>query len=190
MKIRFKKLTPVFFLFLSVNLWSQKPEPPKPPANALYAELLGNGFLYSLNYDRLIYHDENLSITARAGLTPGFVNLFRGIGIPIEVNGLFLRKNGHSAEAGPGFCWFNGKSTYRNDQQQQVTTLRYNALNVTLRLGYRYTQPGGGLILRAAFIPVFSVVSSELENTGRFLPFNKPFTPWAGVSVGYTFKHK
>jgi hypothetical protein len=190
MKIYFKKLTLVYLLFHSANLWSQKTEFPKPPANVLYAELLGNGFLYSLNYDRLIYHDENLSLTARAGISPGFVNLFRGIGIPMEVNSLFFRKNGHSAEAGPGFAWFNGKSTYRNDQLQQVTTSRYNALNVTMRLGYRYSQPGGGLILRAAFIPVFSVVKPEFDFPGRFLPFDKPFTPWAGLSVGYAFKNK
>jgi hypothetical protein len=189
MKIPFKLLTQVFILFFSVNLWAQKAEPPKPPADALYAELLGNGFLYSLNYDRLIYHDENLSIIARAGLAPGFVNLFKGIGIPIEVNSLFLRKNGHSAEAGPGFTWFNGKSTYRNDQLQQVTTSRYNMLNVTLRLGYRYAQPGGGLIFRAAFIPVFSVVRPEFDVPGRFLPFDNSFTPWAGLSVGYAFKN-
>lgn len=168
----------------------QRESPPKPPVNAVYSELLGNGFMYSINYDRLIYHDENLSITARAGITPGFVSLFRGVGLPFELNALFLRKNGHNAEAGPGFSWFNGKSTYRNENREVVTSSRYNVCDVTLRLGYRYVQPGGGLIIRTAFIPVFSIVSPEEVRTQNFFPFGKPFTPWAGLSIGYAFRER
>ncbi len=170
--------------------YAQREAPPKPSVNVVYAELLGNGYMYSLNYDRLIYHDENLSITARAGITPGFVNLFRGVGIPLEMNAQFLRNNGHSAEAGPGFSWFNGKSVYRNEERDLITSVRYNVCNVTLRFGYRYAQPGGGLILRAAFIPSFNVVAPEEVRIQNFFPFGKAFTPWAGLSIGYAFKNK
>ena len=158
--------------------------------NALYAELLGNGFAYSLNYERLIYGDERLGLSARIGIAPGFINLFKGFGLPLEVNAAFLRRKGHMAEMGAGFAWFYGKSRYRNADRELVTTGFYNVCDVNLRIGYKYCRPEGGFLFRAAFLPTFAVISPAEVRGNDFFPFGKVFTPWAGISVGYAFKNK
>lgn len=159
-----------------------------PSKNALYAELLGNGFAYSLNYERLIYSDDMVGISTRIGIAPGFINLFTGFGLPLEANVTFLRRKGHMAEAGPGFTWFYGKSRYRNEKRELVTSSDYHVCDVTLRIGYKYCKPTGGFLFRAAFVPAFAVVSPPEVRSGSFFPFGKTFTPWAGISVGYAFK--
>lgn len=157
-----------------------------PRKNAVYAEFLGNGFAYSLNYERQIYNDEKLAIGTRIGIAPGFITLFTGFGLPLEANVTFLRKNGHMAEAGTGFAWFYGKSKYRNEDREIVNTGFYNVCDVTLRIGYKYVGPKG-FLFRAGFIPTFAVVSPPVVRNNNFFPFGKTFTPWAGLSLGYAF---
>lgn len=156
------------------------------PKNAVYAEFLGNGYAYSLNYERSFYSDENLALGARIGIAPGFVPMFTGVGLPLELNVSFLRKNGHAAEVGPGFTWFYGKSRYRNEERKLVTTGFYNVCDVTFRLGYKYTA-ANGFLFRAAFIPTFAVISPVEVRDNNFFPLGKAFTPWAGISIGYVF---
>lgn len=164
--------------------------PPQPAKNMLYAELLGNGFAYSLNYERLLYNDEKLGLLGRIGIAPGLLNIFKGFGLPLEVNANFLRSpKGHMAEAGAGFTWFYGKSRFRNEKREIETTPFYNVCDINLRIGYKYSQPGGGFLFRAGFIPVFAVVSPEVVRNNDFFPFGKTFTPWAGLSVGYAFRN-
>lgn len=164
--------------------------PPRPAKNMLYAELLGNGFAYSLNYERLIYDDEKLGLSTRIGIAPGFVPMFTGFGLPLELNSSFLRHpKGHMAEAGVGFAWFYGKSRFRNEERELETTPFYHVCDITLRIGYKYAQPGGGFLFRAGFVPVFAVVSPEIVRNANFFPFGKTFTPWAGLSVGYAFRN-
>lgn len=163
--------------------------PPGPAKNMLYAELLGNGFAYSLNYERLLYNDEKLGISARIGIAPGFIHIFKGFGLPLELNANFLRHyKGHMAEAGVGFAWFYGKSQFRNEDRELETTPFYNVCDINLRIGYKYAQPGGGFLFRAGFLPVFAVVSPKVVRENNFFPFGKTFTPWAGISVGYAFR--
>lgn len=158
-----------------------------PSKNSVYAEFLGNGFAYSFNYERLIYNDEKLAIATRIGIAPGFVPMFTGFGLPLEANITFLRHNGHMAEMGPGFTWFYGKSRYRNEKRELVNTGFYNVCDVTIRIGYKYVGTKG-LLLRAAFIPTFAVVSPTEVRENNFFPMGKKFTPWAGISVGYAFR--
>lgn len=155
--------------------------------NAVYAEFLGNGFAYSLNYERQIYSDEKLAIGARIGIAPGFIPMFTGFGLPLEANVSFLRKNGHMAEAGPGFTWFYGKSKFRNENRELINSGYYNVCDITLRIGYKYVGTRG-LLIRAAFIPTFAVVSPSVVRENNFFPMGKTFTPWGGISVGYVFK--
>lgn len=159
----------------------------KHSKNAAYAEFLGNGFAYSLNYERLLLQDNIMSIRARAGISAGFLNIFTGVGLPLELNFAFLEKNGHALECGTGFAWFNGKSSYRNKDRELVSSSRYNVCDINLRVGYRYQKPGNGLVLRAGFLPVFAVVSPPEVRNNSFFPFGKTFTPWGGISVGYAF---
>lgn len=168
--------------------WHKSHYGPTPPSkNAVYAEFLGNGFAYSLNYERRVYSDEKLAIGTRIGIAPGFIPMFQGFGLPLEANITFLRKNGHMAEMGPGFTWFYGKSRYRNEKRELVNTGFYNVCDVTLRIGYKYVGPKG-FLFRAAFIPTFAVVSPKEVRENNFFPMGKTFTPWAGISVGYAFR--
>ena len=155
--------------------------------NAVYMELLGNGFAYSLNYERLLLQDNLMTIRGRIGVTPGFVNLFKGIAIPLEVNACFIQTRGHALETGIGFTWFNGKSRYRNEDRELITSQPYNAGSVSVRVGYRYQLPGRGPVFRAGFLPTFSVFAPDEVRNNSFLPFGKTFTPWGGISAGYVF---
>jgi hypothetical protein len=155
--------------------------------NAVYMELLGNGFAYSLNYERLLLRDNLMTMRGRIGVTPGFVNLFKGIAIPLEVNACFIENRGHALETGIGFTWFNGKSRYRNKDLELITSQPFNAVSLSVRVGYRYQLPGRGPVFRAGFLPTFSVFSPDEVRNNSFLPFGKPFTPWGGLSAGYVF---
>ena len=41
------------------------------PKKSVYVELFGNGFLYSINYERIVYLDENWKLMPRGGISFG-----------------------------------------------------------------------------------------------------------------------
>jgi hypothetical protein len=135
--------------------------------NAFYVELLGNGLLYSLNYDRL-FADQ---ISGRVGIMLiGAANDTSAAGViaaPILANYLFGRGNSHF-EAGIGITLMSGAV----ENVEEIEEEGFSGAVGTATLGYRYQRPGGGFVFRAGLTPFFG--------GGGILP-------WFGLSFGYGF---
>ncbi len=160
-----------------------------PPApNSLYAELWGNGLIYSLNYDRLFSN----AIGARVGVSytaPEMVSL-----TTFPVMGYYLiglGSGGSKLELGLGLTLIlqpeNQATSFIGQPHDKI---RGNSVLGTATLGYRYQRADGGFIFRIGYTPFFGIFSGEKE----FVPYvptqyedNFRFMNWAGISFGYGF---
>ena len=137
---------------------------------SIFVEALGNGGLFSINYDRRI-RSGNDGFGLRLGLGAGTLytdskdNIKRYITLPFMVN--YIAGTGRSGiEGGIGITpgWASSKP---------VDDSRTSAW-ANLNLGYRFQPIKKGLMLRAIWSPILS--------------FNGYLDPsWAGVFVGYGF---
>lgn len=152
----------IVFIFNVVTL-------PQLKANSIYFEALGNGGLYSVNYDRLL--------TDNFGIRAGFMYLSK-IDIffvaaedilifPATLN--FFVGEKHKLELGAGLVFASVSNTsafgFKSDS---------GGSNIvgTATIGYRYQKPDGGFLFRIGFTPLFG--------TGGF-------EPWGGISLGFSF---
>ena len=135
--------------------------------NSIYGELLGSGFLLSLNYERELYRNENVKFNFRIGTgTAIFVNA-----VPLAGVNLLFGKNNNNFELG-----FNGIRTY-------AISIMGGDGNYVLAnpvLGYRYVSDKG-LVFRASFTPFFQLYDPDDWVTDEL------FVPFAGISLGYSF---
>jgi len=133
--------------------------------NIVSVELGGNGFIYSLNYSRLVCR--------RWIIRMGFVTLFDATdhseyGFPFEIYSRSISGK-HRFEIGAGLTSaLITEKGYKKD---------FNMF-AFLRFGYGYLKPGGRFYYRFGFTPIIDF-TSELNN--------KPFIPFGGISAGYTF---
>lgn len=135
------------------------------PKNALYFEFLGNGGLYSINYERQLYKSKDvwpfgsktLKLYGRGGLSAvAYSNLWGGT-FPIECSVAF-GKNKNYIESGIG-CTF--------------TYLSFSGFDhpiIPVRIGYRLEI--GEYLFRLGLTPYFDQVT---------------FNPWLGLSIGKRF---
>lgn len=147
--------------------------------NTIYAEGMGNGQTYSINYDRLFLRKEKFALAGRVGIgvTPNrYKELFYQL--PVEICPL-VGKGKHFFETGAGFTFIQ----MVKNEDLYVTRHPWVA-GVLLRTGYRFQKPDGGIFFRAGFLVIFPAAYSE----GTY--FTKHVIPWGGVSLGYTFKKK
>lgn len=141
--------------------------------NAVCYEGLGEGGLYSLNYDHRFASD----LSVRAGVTAwpfgGEHDTFGlGVGIialPLTVNYL-LGGDGNYLELGWGLIPVFGIANV--NLFWQTTSSSKSMILGTGVVGYRYQPMKNGMIFRIDFTPFFN-----LNN----------FAPWGGISVGYAF---
>lgn len=149
--------------------------PPATARNAIYAELGGNGLLYTLNYDRRIRNH----VTGRAGLM--FISL-SGTDedgsrveatvafVPLMVNRLIGSGAGRfELGIGPVFGFAGGEIDDVEDEDVEFTGLGLAAVSSTI--GYRYQPLDGGLVFRAGLTPFYS---GSLQ-------------VWGGLSIGVAF---
>ena len=130
--------------------------------NAVYAEALGNGFVYSLNYERLF----NDRLAGRFGLLYA-----GGWGAPLMANFLVGRGRRH-LEVGLGVVLLS--ATHMADDLG-VREEHLSNVMASCTIGYRYQDPAGGLMFRVGFTPLFSY-SFDAKGLRGF-----------GASLGYSF---
>ncbi len=177
---------------------------------SVYLEVMGNGRYYSVNYEWL-FHDYGMKqgIRGGAGVFPNFLNANR----PLCVNGLveyvgFWLSRYHHIEWGAGLT-YRYETYSRSETVTGVTitpapsydTIPYSITHtlkstttgpiVVGRLGYRYQDPNGGLMIRAGWTPLFYFMNKEKltydeSTTVTRMPFKMSFISF-GVSVGYNF---
>jgi hypothetical protein len=143
--------------------------------NAVYLELGGNAFGYSLNYERIVYQQNMLQVGARIGVSLVPENTFFGIAsypiVPLEMIALFGKRT-HHLETGIGVTPYVGYQYYVGAIGVDFLKEKLEAA-VTFRLGYRYQKPNGGFMARVGIMPF-------LSSDGYLLP-------WAGISIGKSF---
>jgi hypothetical protein len=152
---------------------------PAPAPNALFLELLGNGILYSINYERMldVLPLGALGLRAGASYFSRAVSDAAGAGnlklatFPI-VASWYVGWARHKIQVGLGatFLYTSASTDSAGIQYGDNTALRIAATGV---VGYRYQPDGHGITFGAGFTP--------LLRTG------KGFLPWGGASVGYAF---
>lgn len=178
---------------------------------SVYLEVMGNGKYYSANYEWLFKdYGAKMGVRGGAGVFPNFLNPNK----PICVTGLaeyvgFWLSRYHHIEWGAGV-------TYRYESYKKITTstnyyitdppasdtlpyIETHTLSsktlgpiIVGRLGYRYQDPNGGLMIRAGWTPMVYILNSE-KQTYDGIPLPKIKMPmrmsflYFGVSVGYNF---
>jgi hypothetical protein len=135
--------------------------------NSIYGELLGSGFLLSINYEREIHRIDNVQVNFRVG----FGSAIFITAVPLIGMNFLIGKRENFFELG-----FNGVRTYAID----FFGGEGNYVLGNPVLGYRF-QGDKGLIFRASFTPFFSLYDPEQWLQSQF------FIPFAGVSLGYKF---
>ncbi|HUG36679.1 MAG TPA: hypothetical protein VML54_07000 [Candidatus Limnocylindrales bacterium] len=162
------------------NSHGQTPNSRAPAWNSIYLEVLGNGGLYSVNFERKVSD----RIALRAGLASWSASSFftdeeRSLTV-LPLLASYLQGSGnHRAEVGAGFLVGRQTIEAAFSNASESSTI----VNLTGALGYRYQRPHGGLVFRAGFTPFYSLSPSD-EDTAY--P-DKGFFPSVGVSFGYAF---
>ena len=129
--------------------------------NTIYLELLGNGLLYSLNYDRMV--TDNISVRAGYGgltvtstpddPTTGYTEDIKITMIPVLAN--YLRGEGkHKLEIGGGIVLVS--LDYTGNVADVDFSLGADGAIPTANLGYRYQKPEGGFFFKASLCPFFA----------------------------------
>ena len=133
---------------------------PAQGRNAVYFEILGNGVIYSINYDRkftpTISGRLGIGGLGTAGAVPLMVNFMPGTGASRLELGI-----------GPALV-FAPEDIDEGEFSDELDA----GLVGTATIGYRYQPVLGGFVFRVGFTPLFG--------QGGILP-------WGGVSFGYSF---
>lgn len=147
--------------------------------NTIFAEVGGNGFIYSINYDRLIDLTTKFKLSTRIGVHYTHYVPFPHVRthcIPAEVSGLYsIYKQKHFIELGTGLSYMSAYDQYTNRQ--------FDLLILAFRAGYRFQKPEGGTFIKVGFVPLYDMVNSNLDP-------DAPIHTWffsGGLGLGYTF---
>ena len=120
--------------------------------NGLYAELGGNGGIWSANYERFLTDDLSLRIGA------SYVSVTDSLGtnatlatFPLTASWLGMRSGSHALEVGAGVVFASASISTGTFGAKAFGS----AVIGTGILGYRYAPLNGGFTLRLAFTPLF-----------------------------------
>lgn len=140
--------------------------------NLVYIDIGGIGGYGSVNYEKIIFHKNNFSTSARIGLSTyhliDFSNNFNpDIIIPFSI--YFHYGNKHKIEIGTGMSMASiikkNPNTYKPERSFD---LHYN-----YSIGYRFQKSSSHFFFRCALTPL--------------LEFNNIFRYWGCISIGYIF---
>jgi hypothetical protein len=126
--------------------------------NSLQIEGLGNGYYYSINYERIFLK----KTTARIGL----MAVSRGFAIPLLAGKYFGNSSSHFELSG-GVTY----SYYNPMDSEDINEFESN-LAGTLFIGYRYQPVPGSFIFKIGYTPFFE---------------KNRIYHWGGLSFGYRF---
>lgn len=148
-----KSIVILSLLFIYFGGFGQKDSTTTPKIikrNARYLELLGNGGLYTLNYERNIHYKDNHRTNVRFGIAYLWWEAMRTPVIVIEPIYLKEAKN-HFLELSIGLtAWYGESNIYpdANGTKKIVTFLMP-------RVGYRYQSLRNNWFLRAGIVPFY-----------------------------------
>lgn len=142
----------IFFSFRSIAQQQPNTDLSK---NSIYAELLGNGGIYSINYDRLFQVSKGIKVAPRIG----FATYQNVIIVPLEAN-ILLSESTTSKnffETGLGVTLIKplvgaSVSTLTVNGYQYVSNNEVVNTPFIIRVGFRHQKPTGGFMYRTGFL--------------------------------------
>ncbi len=175
---------------------------------AVYAEIYGNSLGAALNYEYL-YRDHGLKQGVRFG--PGYFVDILDKNSPTIISGnieyiAFTGTQQHHVEWGIGATYqykyykqnyqtvnyfISGIDTART-YTDHIYKFQRTGPAILPRIGYRYENPDGGLVIRVGYTPVIYLLNKEkefhdgTETSKTSIPFATKFA-WGGVSIGFSF---
>ena len=177
--------------------------------NTAYVEIMGNGKYWTANYEYL-FKDFGVKqgIRVGAGAFPNFFDVNK----PLCITGTaeyisFWFSKYHHVEWGGGLTYRYEK--YSRDIPEKKYSIippsdtipvlinhQYTSVTtgpiITGRIGYRYQDPDGGLVIRAGWTPLFFLMNKEkitfdeITISNNILPFSMRLM-YFGVSVGWNW---
>ena len=181
----------IVFIFFSVLLKGQIKhddyvlEKPRdynkfPALNANYIELLGNGGLYSLNFDRIFVSRKNFKISGRVGANIWPVGYKIEQAYVVENNYIFFGGD-HHFEIGPGLTLQRKFNPVCSDTSEFPKYSWENVWFGMFRLGYRYQKEEEGFFFRFGLTPILY----RKYNCATDIPPSNWF--WLGIAVGVSY---
>lgn len=177
-QLSFSILSVLLFFSIIIPAHAQVTAP-----NGIYVELLGNGMLYTINYDRFLLDNigvragfEYIGLSASSPSGSGESASVSMLLIPITLN-YFLASHDNGKvgssklELGAGIL-FVSLSASASGNAGSIFSASGIGIAGTATIGYRYQPSDGGFIFRIGFTPIFG--------SGIFLPYG-------GLSFGYGF---
>ena len=168
--------------------------------HAIYAEVFGQGFSGSLNYDMLFNRNKRWKNSFSAGIIaiPRALDFGDGryFGVMGSYNWLIGGKR-NFLELGVGITSQLGENYSFYGEGKTLSQL-YTYL--TPKIGYRFQAYKSGLFFRATLTPQVSIVNTSFGRSGmnntintshtffdNVLNLDYPAFPWFGLSIGYSF---
>lgn len=168
--------------------------------HAIYAEVFGQGFSGSLNYDMLFNRNKRWKNSFSAGIIaiPRALDFGDGryFGVMGSYNWLIGGKR-NFLELGVGITSQLGENYSFYGEGKTLSQL-YTYL--TPKIGYRFQAYKSGLFFRATLTPHVSIVNTSFGRSGmnntintshtffdNVLNLDYPAFPWFGLSIGYSF---
>lgn len=178
-----KTCFPVLFaLLLASSLQAQDNKPlPKYGKNAIYVELLGSGWLYSVGYERTWY--QNRFMLLHSSIGTGYIpsgdgeHLFTPY---IEGAAAFGNVKTGMFELGCAYGY------YPSNRVALATHNSYHQSYLIPRAGFRIAFAKNKMFFKAAFTPMLNLTPRPLKNRREYedLKFSRP---WLGLALGYRF---
>jgi hypothetical protein len=157
--------------------FAQVSEAPAAAArNAVFVELLGNGGIYSLNYERMLTGQLGLRVGYAAWNSPFWSEVTppnRYQTVPVTMSYL-LGRGERKLELGGGITFGHGRFDRSSGRDFSFRTL-------TAIVGYRSQPREGGYLFRVGVTPFYSFDDGEEAYPDPGFVFS------AGVSFGYRF---
>lgn len=139
--------------------------------NSIYLEALGQGLLYSVNYDYRFVEHGAIRLGATHFILPDFfIGTLNITAFPVMAEYLLGGRNDF-LEVGLGIIPVYGTFTFEFGDAK-LPGLNAWVLFGTGTVGYRHQPSGGGFMFRLGITPFFTRVGSR---------------PYGGLSLGYAF---
>ncbi|MEI8203074.1 MAG: hypothetical protein WCH34_08695 [Bacteroidota bacterium] len=147
--------------------------------NTVYVELLGNGGLYSINYDRILFRIKRLRISAGIGISyiPPSIWYYKHFIFPIGIN--FIYGGTNNIEVGLRY------NPVLNLYKYDIPTIYNFSFIPEININYRFQKLKGGFFFKMGLILFFD----KNEYTTTFSNYSNN-NIWLGLGIGYTFKNK
>lgn len=160
-----------------------------PAPNSIFAEGLGGGLWYSINYERLVI--DQLGVRIGVGVIPLSASASGGgtttsstavyVPVPIEVNYVGLRAGSHVFEMGGGatLTFWSGEASSGG------LTSSASAVSIIgqVHLGWRIHPVGGGFMFRMGLMALIGE-GLDVSNLGSA---GIGVLPWGYLSLGASF---